>query len=614
MNITYIKALLAIFILSISISSYANISVDVTPATGPNIPNGSIDLTVSGGFNPYQYLWTDEAGDPVSFEEDIQNLLSGFYYITVTDALCGEATLEVEVGYECELTISTITPICVCEYGGAEYEVSGGNGYYNYLWESIGEQFTITHNEPNPEFVGYGMVAELPHTYILTVTDIETGCQASSSMEIDRCDGPGLASFIEVAPDCNEEGTSTISVELPPGTAIGPYEFRWIKAGVGVVEFDPSNDGTATLENAEPGEYCLSLRTLNGCDESVCGIIVESRPVPVIDNYTVMPSNNDDGAISIDMAGQQGPFKFLWNTGGTTANINNLALGNYCVTVTNNESGCTATKCIELVSCSTLEQALSFPFEIEAQVTPISSNGALGAIDILNVGDQFPGYGFSYVWSNGRTEEDIDNLTNGHYFVTISSNDCNLTITGHWEVCGFSVGFDVFPFYPVSCSNADLRVNVSPPDNYSFLWDDPSGSTGSNISAQYGVQYCVTISIGNAPSNCDATACITPEPLPLEVELVNLQHASYGFPTGSIEVTCDIGPFSPLFDLTYKWSDGTIGEVNSGLPPGTYTVTVTDDCGNTGTGTYMIQCELLSSEISADITDVTCSNSTGGGY
>ena len=111
MNRSYIKALLAtIIVFTSSFPSYANLTADVTPASGPWVPDGAIDLTVSGGFSPYEYLWTDNAGGILSAQEDISNLLPGTYHITVTDALCGAATLEVEVGYDCGLTIENLAP------------------------------------------------------------------------------------------------------------------------------------------------------------------------------------------------------------------------------------------------------------------------------------------------------------------------------------------------------------------------------------------------------------------------------------------------------------------------------------------------------------------------
>ena len=189
------ETILAIVFNSLLIPSYANLTVDVTPASGPYASDGAIDLTVTGGFSPYEFAWSD--GNTIfSNSEDVSDLPPGLYTVGVTDALCGMASLEVEVGYDCQLEVSTITPICICEYGGAEYEVTGGSGDYTYFWELTGEQFVITHNEPYPKFIGYESITELPDTYILTVTD-GNGCQATASMTIDTCSGLKLAALRE---------------------------------------------------------------------------------------------------------------------------------------------------------------------------------------------------------------------------------------------------------------------------------------------------------------------------------------------------------------------------------------------------------------------------------
>ena len=600
------------------LSGQNDFSVNITNACSND---GSIELVVltEDYAPPFQFTWTDAEGNVLLVEENdessvLTNLAPGNYCVTVaSDDGCSAQSCGLVVGSE--LTIQSLTPICICPggYGSAEVEVSGGSGNYAYHWELTGEQFVVTYTGLHPAFVNYNPLAVPPDTYTLTVTDTETGCQAVSSVEVDLCKGFDLASFIEVTPDCNEEGTSTISVQLPPNTALGPFEFRWTKAGVGLVEFEPSQDGFASLENAGPGEYCLNLRTMNGCEETVCGIMVESMPAPAV-AYDISPGLGVSWTLSAQVTNGPGPFTYLWSddNGSTTPSITVQEIDDYYVTVTDATSSCSTVTLVEMVSCDEMEQVLSFPNEIKAQVTPISSSGSLGAIDILNVADQYPGYNFGYLWSNGETTEDISGLVAGFYQVFVTSEECNFTVPGGpWQVCGFSVDFEVHPFLN-NCDFADLKLNVSPPENYSYQWDDPAQSQTANISAQYGTEYCVTISIGNPPDDCSAVACITPEPPPIEIELVNLEHALFGLPTGLIEVDANVGPYSGLYELTYQWSNGNEGPVNQNLYPGDYTVTVSDDCGNTATATYNIQCELLESEIEAIVTDVPCSSNTGG--
>jgi len=627
MNLHQIFSLRSLTLLvSMQMLSSALTAQDITLTLTPTCAGaneGSIEATLvtEDYAPPFTFTWTDEAGnpippgqiiqDPVEGTSTVSGLDAGEYCVVVTSADgCNASGCGLVVEELAGPVINSITPICICPnngYGGAEYEVLGGSGDYNYLWELVGEQWPLTYNEANPQFVNLLPLAELPDVYNLTITDLVTGCEATASLQIDMCTGFDLAPFIEITPDCNEEGTSTLNVQLPPGMGLVPFEFRWSKVGFGLVKFDPSQDGFSSLENAGPGEYCLNLRTFNGCDETVCGIIVESQPSPEI-IYMVTPSNSGDGAIAIDMTGQQGAFSYQWATGQTTATISNLESGEYFVTVTNDANGCKSTAQINVVGCDDIEHSIT---PMDAQVTPISSSGSFGAINILNVSDQFPGYDFTFNWSNGEIVEDIYGLISGAYTLIVSSGDCNFSVHDSWEVCGFSVGFEVYP-YLNSCDLGELYVNISPDDNYSILWDDPAQSTTETIPAEYGVEYCVTISIGFAPNVCQATACITPEPPPIKIELVNLEHASYGFPTGVVQVDANVGPYSGLYELTYIWSNGGGGPIIENLYPGEYTVTVTDDCGNSATATYSIQCELLASTIGVAVTNASCSSNTGG--
>jgi hypothetical protein len=60
-------------------------NVKVAPASnGQN--NGAIDITVSGGIQPYTYVWKNAAGQIIGTTEDLSDLASGVYFVYVTDA------------------------------------------------------------------------------------------------------------------------------------------------------------------------------------------------------------------------------------------------------------------------------------------------------------------------------------------------------------------------------------------------------------------------------------------------------------------------------------------------------------------------------------------------
>jgi len=61
-------------------------SYDVTDVSEYGGSDGSIDLTVSNGVEPYQFVWTSEMLEEPLYTEDIEELPAGDYKVVVTDA------------------------------------------------------------------------------------------------------------------------------------------------------------------------------------------------------------------------------------------------------------------------------------------------------------------------------------------------------------------------------------------------------------------------------------------------------------------------------------------------------------------------------------------------
>jgi hypothetical protein len=139
-----------------------------TPTACIDDSSGSIDLTVTGGTLPYTFKWSNNATT-----EDLINVKSGFYSVTVTDAVGCTAVLAINLPKETlQVVDQTTTPLCFGdETGSITLTPSGGTGPYTYNW-STGDTS--------------GSVSDLPGgTYMVTITDA-LGCSRTLQYTIDQ--------------------------------------------------------------------------------------------------------------------------------------------------------------------------------------------------------------------------------------------------------------------------------------------------------------------------------------------------------------------------------------------------------------------------------------------
>jgi hypothetical protein len=197
-----------------------------------------------------------------------------------------------------------------------------------------------------------------------------------------------------------------------------------------------------TTVAADSGVYIVTAISSLGCTDTAstlavvqtCGCIP-----PTIASNVNEPSCNgiSDGLINITVIGGVSPYTFLWNNGATTEDLIGVSAGNYSVIVTDNIL-CTDTFYITVGQPSLMSTSVS--------VTHPGCPGALDGSINLSVSGGTPGY--TYLWDNGATTEDVSGLAAGLYSVTISDNNlCQtfafgvLTDPGVFSLS--SVGFDV---------------------------------------------------------------------------------------------------------------------------------------------------------------------------
>ncbi|MCF8370094.1 MAG: T9SS type A sorting domain-containing protein [Bacteroidales bacterium] len=220
----------------------------IDPALGNT---GAIDVTVSGGTQPYTFLWST-----AEVSEDVLNLAIGTYTFTVTDANNCSSTISIDINYTytplpLSITNTTVNPLCFGDCTGTiDIEATGGVVPYTYIWSngSLTEDLT-------------GLCAT---TYFVTVTDAANS-SSTWSVEIIEPDEITISlSGTNVNPSTGTGGTVTATVSGGTPT----YSYAW-------------SDGSLSsqITNASYGNYQLTLTDANGCI-ATCEYFVDFSILP----------------------------------------------------------------------------------------------------------------------------------------------------------------------------------------------------------------------------------------------------------------------------------------------------------------------------------------------
>ncbi|KAB2859327.1 MAG: T9SS type B sorting domain-containing protein [Flavobacteriales bacterium] len=521
--------------------------------------NGSATVNVTNGTGPYTYLWSPNGGH----QPTANGLQAGTYTVLVTDAVGCTATQNVTVGSGAAPGNISATATNVSCFGGSDGSVSvnvnGGQQPYTYSWSNGANTQTIN-----------GLSAG---TYQVTVTTAN-GCTTIATATVTQ-----PASLLEVATSANAVtcfGNNNGSATALASGGTTPYQYSW--------NTTPIQTG-ATATNLTANNYIVTVTDNNGCQATQTISVAEPEELSInlINQQNVSCFNANNGAIDVNISGGVAPYHYLWNNGTINGgnSLNNLFAGNYTLVVTDN-NGCTdnanfsITQPSELTSTITNQQQITCYGLTNGSLTNTASGGT-------------PPY--TYNWSNGATNSTANNLGVGNYYAWVSdANGCssvaNATIYQPTPITT-TVSADV-----MICPGETTTLQAQSTGGTGILtysWSNGFNGQNNIVSPLTETVYTVFSTDENGCSGNIATT---------SVELNDINFATltaFGDDNICVGETAELyATFNPgKGTYIYSWDNG-LG--NSLIPmavaPTTttnYTITVTDECGNSISDNVLVQ-------------------------
>ncbi len=357
------------------------VQTEVTNLSCWNSDDGAISVSVTGGTQPYSYLWNDGVTTA-----DRTNLYAVTYGLMVTDANgCNVATFPT-VWHPDPITFWVTNQTDITCFGANDGTIStgirGGTRPYSYTWSD--EATTANRTDLS---AGY---------YRLTVTDANS-CVATLSANVTEPEE--LVAVANVSPIICAGDVAQLSASATGGTGVYAQYF-WFREGntTSPVCVQPN------YQNVAPGTYYLVAKDSHNCTDTIQVVVEDAEPHNFVVTVTDATCNGaSNGAISIT---PDGGFTFAWSNGiSNTNNANTLPAGNYSVTITD------ASDCTTVIDTVVREPEMPLIGSFDDMVL------CEGQTYTLNVGSYA-----SYQWSTNATSQTIIVDAEGDYSVTVTDN------------------------------------------------------------------------------------------------------------------------------------------------------------------------------------------------
>ncbi|MCC9019411.1 T9SS type A sorting domain-containing protein [Flavobacterium lipolyticum] len=557
--------------------------------------DATITLNIQGGTGDYHILWNDGVTT-----KDRAGIPAGDYSFTIIDDNgCSYSTAPVIVKITeplKPLTIASFEKVDASGYllknGHIDVSAADGTFPYTYQWyQGTGSTKIIMTGKTNRLLDGIGL-----GTYSVIVTD-KNKCTTEASYIINQPDELLITSIIETQSiKCFANKQAILKATISGGAPIGVpdadkrYLYKWYNKLTPNVVASTTNPS----ETLRAGDYILEVSDGFG-NSYTSNPVTVTEPKLLKINYNqknVSCNGGNDAQITINITGGVGPYKIVWSTGKNADQntIKDLFASTYNVTVTD------ANLCTDYQEITITEpQAMG----IQVLKTPPSALGQDDASIKVTVVGGTPNYNFEWFDKDGNSifidndkeSNSINNIYVGQYFITIiDANGCKIDKRDLDKVDPLFIKLtqiNIVKCYGDATASVKAITSGGLPGYY-YKWYDATNSAliisenETLMNAKAGTYYVIaTDSFGKSIKS--ETITIT-EPTPLD----NSLSAEYTRCGDGNDWTITSAALQGTAPYSYLWSTGARTANLVDVPPGNYSLLVTDTNGCTITKTITL--------------------------
>jgi PKD repeat protein len=409
---------------------------------------------------------------------------------------------------------------------GATYPYSDAGGYVNITGNTANNATAYYYFFYDWIIQGAGCVSERRQVNAI----VSSGLTASTTVTNAAC------------------GSSNGSASVIISGGVPAYTYAWSNGGL-----------TSSISNVPAATYTVTVTDVNACSGTASATVASAANLTSAKTYTnVTCYGGNNGSASVTVSNGTPAYTYVWSNAVTTNSNSGLIAGDYVVTITDGSN------CVHVDSFT-----ITQPVAIAATVTANSAHCNGEATGLASVVASGGNGGFNFAWSTNQSGNSIANLPAGNYQVT-ATDALN---------CSASAGFVIDEPAAITTNTTTTAVNCFGGTNGTANVI-PAGGTG-NFTYEWCNEVTTHNTSGLSAGNCTVTVtddngCSSSAVVAVQQPLQMVISTTTANATAAVDtVYGGVGPY------TYLWSNGGTTPALTGLNPGNYIVTITDNNGCT---------------------------------